>query len=147
MIEKESRDRKMGLTIAIFVEQAEGLLELGDLLVGELLRHGSSTQQRSTSTEIEMERSLGGTKKRSISRWKEKRERPRALRALEFGGGFRFGLPRSPLPRRSSKGPTVSNGLRVTVVLYETNPILHTANGSSKTPLYITAQRIKPLSA
>ena len=30
------------LTIAVLVEQAEGLLELGDLIVGELLRHASS---------------------------------------------------------------------------------------------------------
>jgi hypothetical protein len=30
-----------GSTVAVLVEEAEGLLELGDLVVGELVRHGS----------------------------------------------------------------------------------------------------------
>jgi len=36
------------LTVAVLVEEAEGLLELGDLVVGELVRHGlrSSLSER-----------------------------------------------------------------------------------------------------
>jgi len=35
------RGRRGNLTIPVLVEEAEGLLELGDLVVGELIRHES----------------------------------------------------------------------------------------------------------
>jgi hypothetical protein len=44
LIEETERESR---TIAILVEQAEGLLELRDLVVGELLRHSSSSKIRS----------------------------------------------------------------------------------------------------
>lgn len=36
---KESKRDQRKETIAVFVEEAEGLLELGDLFVGELIGH------------------------------------------------------------------------------------------------------------
>ena len=37
---ERERMRRGNLTIPVLVEEAEGLLELGDLVVGELVRHG-----------------------------------------------------------------------------------------------------------
>jgi len=34
----------VGNTVAVLVEEAEGLLELGDLVVGELVRHGNPSE-------------------------------------------------------------------------------------------------------
>jgi len=47
------------LTVAVLVEEAEGLLELGDLVVGELVRHGlrSSLSERRAGAR---ERTNGG---------------------------------------------------------------------------------------
>ena len=39
--------RRGNLTIPVLVEEAEGLLELGDLVVGELVRHGGEGSDRS----------------------------------------------------------------------------------------------------
>jgi hypothetical protein len=40
---EEGRERdERGNTVAVLVEEAEGLLELGDLVVGELVRHGDT---------------------------------------------------------------------------------------------------------
>lgn len=76
---KTSSDRKRDLTIAILVEQGEGLLELRDLLIGELLRHVSSTQRWSIQTKIETMRDFFVGRNRSRSRGRS--DRPRALRA------------------------------------------------------------------
>ena len=37
----------MANTVAVLVEEAEGLLELGDLVVGELVRHGKQPERGS----------------------------------------------------------------------------------------------------
>ena len=43
----------MGNTVAVLVEEAEGLLELGDLVVGELVRHGRGGGEGSDRSERE----------------------------------------------------------------------------------------------
>jgi predicted RNA-binding protein (virulence factor B family) len=42
-----NRRKRESRTIAILIEQAEGLLELRDLVVGELVRHSFSSKLRS----------------------------------------------------------------------------------------------------
>ena len=51
------------LTVAVLVEEAEGLLELGDLVVGELVRHGlrsSLSERRAGGRAREDERRRAG---------------------------------------------------------------------------------------
>jgi hypothetical protein len=50
--EKESM-RRANRTIPVLVEEAEGLLELGDLVVGELVRHGRGGGEGSDRSELE----------------------------------------------------------------------------------------------
>ena len=50
---ERERMRRGNLTIPVLVEEAEGLLELGDLVVGELVRHGRSGGEGSDRSERE----------------------------------------------------------------------------------------------
>ncbi|RWV79283.1 hypothetical protein GW17_00059606 [Ensete ventricosum] len=62
------------LTVAVLVEQAEGLLELGDLLLGELLRHAPPQDSESGTRAIRRRRSVPKGRARRGKEERDKRQ-------------------------------------------------------------------------
>jgi hypothetical protein len=63
--------RRANRTIPVLVEEAEGLLELGDLVVGELVRHGRGGGEGSDRSELEAAGGIENEEKRlrALVRW------------------------------------------------------------------------------
>jgi hypothetical protein len=61
--------REGNLTIPVLVEEAEGLLELGDLVVGELVRHGLGGGEGAGRSEREAESGSGAGEERKKGRF------------------------------------------------------------------------------
>jgi hypothetical protein len=60
--------RRANRTIPVLVEEAEGLLELGDLVVGELVRHGRGGGEGSDRSELEAAGAGSRTRKNGLER-------------------------------------------------------------------------------
>ena len=97
------------LTVAVLVEEAEGLLELGDLVVGELVRHGSPGEGSDGGSgdgqrERERERrsANGGSGREEATRRRE--DETRSQRPTGLVGSTRH-LPVASSAPRGEHGP------------------------------------------
>ena len=99
------REQRRDRTVSVLVEEAEGLLELGDLVVGELIRHAAGAvvdrwigREAASTVGAQARTRMGAADARA------NRERPGAFCGVASGGIFPAGFIQRPTVSSAKRG-------------------------------------------